>query len=501
MNHARENVIIIGAGLAGICAARYMADNGISYRILEKSDRVGGIWSALNWPGIRCDTEILNYSYSFRPLLSQRNLVPGAAIAEYLDSTANELGISDNIHFNTRVISAEFSTREHCWRLQTSQGDLRADFIINTNGYFDDRPHVPEFSGQEAFAGEIKHLFDIDQKEDFSGKSLILVGSGASAISAAPALYERCRSLTLLQRSPSYIYEDDNRIGWFSDWAQRLYRAGVHFPIRIVNALQQSKSDLIFVSFRKFPALGKWFFRHHWRDCVDRDNYRKHFEPLYNPWEQRIPVAIGFKALLGKAGFQLVTSEIDCFTNDGVRLTNGKHIKADVCVLATGFNLKFFRFKIKVDGESIDTRGINFYKGMMMGGIPNYFQPFGPPHTSFTRRIETISGLIVKIIRHMRKHELQQVSIARKTVPMRPRITPNYVLRNLTNLPAFYGSLELPSIDNLLFFRFRPKSYQFDGDDSDAPDEVQQSPALRSGDTPDQVFTRNGERVDRGITI
>ena len=501
MNHAREKVIIIGAGLAGICAARYMADNGISYQILEKSDRVGGIWSALNWPGIRCDTEIMNYSYSFRPLLSQHNLVPGAAIAEYLGSTANELGISDNIHFNTRVISAEFSTREHCWRIQTSQGDFRADFLINTNGYFDDRPHVPEFPGQDAFAGEIKHLFDIDQKENFNGKSLVLVGSGASAISAAPALYERCKSLTLLQRSPSYIYEDDNRIGWFSDRAQRLYRAGVHFPIRIVNAFQQVKSDLIFVSFRQFPALGKWFFRHHWRDCVDRDNYRKHFEPLYNPWEQRIPVAIGFKALLGKPGFQLVTSEISCFTNGGVRLNNGQHIKTDVCVLATGFNLEFFRFKITVDGESIDTRGINFYKGMMMGGIPNYFQPFGPPHTSFTRRIETISGLIVKIIRHMQKHQLQQVSIARKTVPRRPRITPNYVLRNLTNLPAFYGTLELPSIDKLLFFHFRAKHYQFDGDDSNALDEAQQSPAVRAGDTSDQVLTANCERGEREVTI
>lgn len=466
MNHARESVIIIGAGLAGICVARYLAHNGISYRVLEKSHRVGGIWSALNWPGIRCDTEILNYSYSFRPLLSQNNLVPGAEIAEYLDSTARELGITDKIHFDTRVISSTFSTRENGWRIQTSRGEFKASIIINTNGYFDDRPHVPEFPGQQVFGGEIKHLFEIDQQEDFHDKSVLLVGSGASAISAAPALFEHCKSLTLLQRSPSYIYEDNNRIGWFSNWAQQLYRAGIRFPVSIVNAFQQCKSDLVFVGFRKFPALGKWYFHHHWRGCVDRESYRKHFKPRYNPWQQRIPVAIGFKELLAKPGFQLVTSEISCFTNDGVRLNNGKHIKTNVCLLATGFNLNFFRFKIAIDDQAVDTRGINFYKGMMMGGLPNYFHPFGPPHTSFTRRIETISGLIVKIIQHMQIHDLKRVSIARKKVPKRPRITPNYVLRHLSELPAFYGTLELPSIDKLLFYRFKEGDYHFYGSDS-----------------------------------
>ena len=187
MNHTEESVIIIGAGLAGICAARYLSNSGIRYRILEKSNRVGGIWSALNWPGIRCDTEILNYSYSFRPLMSKYNLVPGAEIADYLENTAKEQGITANIHFDTQVQSASFSTREHCWHLHTSQGVFSARFVINANGYFNDQPHVPEFLNQEKFSGEIKHLFDIDQQADFNGQSILLVGSGASAISTAPA--------------------------------------------------------------------------------------------------------------------------------------------------------------------------------------------------------------------------------------------------------------------------------------------------------------------------
>ena len=467
MNHIEESVIIIGAGLAGICAARYLSNSGIRYRILEKSNRVGGIWSSLNWPGIRCDTEILNYSYSFRPLMSKYNLVPGAEIADYLESTAEELGIINNIHFDTRVLSATFSTRKHCWHLHTSQGEFIARFVINANGYFNDQPHIPEYPSQENFRGEIKHLFNIDQQADFNGQSVLLVGSGASAISAAPALTERCRTLTLLQRSPSYIFEDDNRIGWFTDRAQQMYRGGIHFPVSIVNWFQQCKSDLVFVAFRKLPALGKWFFRHHWRNCVDNETYRRLFTPRYNPWQQRIPVAIGFKRLQNDAKFHLVTGEIACFQENGVELKDGTKIKVDTCVLATGFDLNFFQFKIMINDDPVDTRGINFYKGMMMGGLPNYFQPFGPPHTSFTRRIETISSLIAKIILHMQKRELKTVSIARKPVAKLPRITPNYVLRNLQELPAFYGTLELPSIDKLLFYRFRSRDYQFAGDEFD----------------------------------
>jgi len=134
---------------------------------------------------------------------------------------------------------------------------------------------------------------------------------------------------------------------------------------------------------------------------------------------------------------------------------------AGYALLLTGFNLNFFRFAIALDGQAIDTRGINFYKSMMMGGLPNYFQPFGPPHTSFTRRVETISRLIVKIILHMQQRGLESVSIPRQAVAKRPRITPNYVMRKLDDLPAFHGALELPSIDNLLFYRFNPGDYQF----------------------------------------
>jgi monooxygenase len=231
----------------------------------------------------------------------------------------------------------------------------------------------------------------------------------------------------------------------------------------MVNFFLQLKYDLVFVVFRKVPWIGKLFFRHHWKGSVDRETYDQHFCPQYNPWEQRIPVAVGLKQLIADRGIDFVTGRIREFRESGILLEDGQFIESNLCILATGFNLNFFRFAISIDRQPIETRDINFYKGMMMGGIPNYFQPFGPPHTSFTRRIETVSRHIVKIMLHMRKHQLETVSIARKQVEKVPRITPGYIMRNLEALPAFYGTLELPTIDNLFFYRFRARDYLFSG--------------------------------------
>ena len=463
MREIEKTVIIVGAGLAGICASYYLSKNGIPNLILEKSTEAGGIWSSLNWPGIRCDTEILNYSYSFKPFLSENSLVPGSEISGYLKATADQFGITGKIRFDTRVTGAGFSTVTNSWTVQTNRGRFRSKFLINANGYFSDQPHVPEFAGSDNFKGNITHLFELSENTKLKGKSVVLVGSGASAISTAPALAAKCASLTLLQRSPSYIYEDNNRPGLFLNLAQQLHRMGFKFPVKTVNYFLQLKSDLVFVVFRKLPGIGRFFFRHHWKDSVDRETYNQHFCPHYNPWEQRIPVAVGLKRLIKDGGIDLVTGHIREFRETGVLLEDGRFIEANLCILATGFNLKFFRFPISIDGKPLETRGINFYKGMMMGGIPNYFQPFGPPHTSFTRRVETVSKHIVKIMLHMRKHQLDRVSIARKPVKPAPRITPNYILRNLDRLPVFYGTLELPSLDNLFFYHFRQSDYLFSG--------------------------------------
>lgn len=461
MRDDRTSVIIIGAGITGIAASYYLSKNNIEHLILEKREEVGGIWSSQNWPGIRCDSDIIKYSYTFKPFLSKQCLVSGETISNYLNATSKDFKIIEKISFGVKVEKAAFNSKENIWHVHTNKGCFKSKFLINANGYFADTPHIPIFPGTENFKGEITHMVHLDKKTNIKNKRIVLVGSGASAICAAPELCSNSLSMTLLQRSPSYIYEDNNKIGVFVDMAQKLYEIGWTYPMKVVSYFLQLKDDLIFVVFRKFPWIGKLFFKYHWKYAIDQKTFEESFQPTYNPWEQRIPVSLGLKEAIRNKKLRIVTGQIKSFTESGIKLEDGRHIESNFCILATGFNLTYFKFDLLLDNKRIDTHGINCYKGMMMGGIPNYFQPVGASHTSWTRRIEVVSKLIAKIISHMQKHNLDTVTIDRKRVKQNPRITPNYVKRNISKLPASYGTLELPSIDNFLFFSFRKSNFKF----------------------------------------
>jgi cation diffusion facilitator CzcD-associated flavoprotein CzcO len=456
-------VTIIGAGITGIAASYYLSKNNIKHLIIEKRDEVGGIWSSQNWPGIRCDSDIIKYSYTFKPFLSKQCLASGETISNYLHATSKELEIHDKILFGVKVEKAAFDTKEKIWRVHTNKGCFKSKFLINANGYFSDKPHSPNFPGTEKFKGEITHIVHLDKKADIKNKRIVLVGSGASAICAAPELCSNSLSMTLLQRSPSYIYEENNKIGVFVNMAQKLYEVGWAYPMKVVSYFIQLKDDLIFVVFRNFPSIGKLFFKYHWKNSIDQKTFKENFQPTYNPYEQRIPVSLGLKELIRNKKINIVTGQIKSFTGSGIKLMDGRYIESDFCVLATGFNLSYFKFDLLLNDKRVDTDGINCYKGMMMGGIPNYFQPMGVSHTSWTRRIEVVSKLITKIISHMQKHNIDTVTIDRKKVRQNPTITPNYVKRNMSTLPASYGSLELPSIDNFLFYFFRKSNFKFSG--------------------------------------
>jgi len=265
----------------------------------------------------------------------------------------------------------------------------------------------------------------------------------------------------MLQRSPSYIYEIDNRATPFMRLCQSLYKLGLDFPIKLLRGYLQARDDVIFVGFRAFPAIARWIFRTHWRGTVSEEALRRNFTPRYGPWEQRIPIAIGLKEAVRSGRVTVKTGEIAQFTPTGVVLKDGTSVHCDACVLATGFELDFLKFELSVDGARVDLAGINFYKGIMMGGVPNYFQPVGVWHSAWTQRSETATRFAIRVMRYMQKRGFRMVSIDRKGVQYTPAITPNYIMRRFATMPRLYGSYELPSLDNLFCYRFEPGAFRF----------------------------------------
>ena len=455
------NVIVIGAGMTGIAAGYYLRANNISYTVLEAKSDLGGVWNSHRWHGARCDSDFIKYSFSFRPFLSHRCLQRRAQIQAYLRDVAQEFGILEHIRFNTRVVKAVFDSRRQRWSVHTTNGVFTAQFLINGNGYFADEPYVPAFKDGERFKGEIIHTSQLSEQRTFVGKKVVLVGSGSTAICAAPELAAVSGSLVLLQRSPSYIYEIRNEAGPLIRLCQNLYKRGLRAPVRWLRGYLQLRDDLIFLGFRRFPRLARWFFRQHWRPAVGEQALREHFNPRYNPWQQRIAVAIGLKEKLRAGAITMKTAEIERFTDSGIVLSTGESIDCDVCVLATGLNLRFFAFDMYLDNARIAVERINFYKGLLLGGIPNYFHPMGSWHSAWTQRAEPLLRSAMRILCHMRQRGLGVVSVPRQELEARPGITPTYVMRSLATMPRLQGTTDIPTIDNLFSVRVGRASLRF----------------------------------------
>ena len=453
--------IIIGAGITGIGAAYYLGASNISYVVLEGQNDVGGIWNTQRWHGARCDSDIIKYSFSFKPLLAEDCLQSREKIHHYLHSVVKEFKILENIRFETRVTKAVFNNNAGQWFIYTNKGVFTSQYLFNGNGYVSDKPHVPTFRDADKFNGEIIHTFDLDGHRTFKDRNVVLIGSGATAICCAPELSLVSKSLVMLQRSPSYIYEISNKIGAWTAVCQKLYTHGIKWPVKLLRYGLQFRDDVIFVCFRRFPWLGKWIFKRHWLNVVGRESFQDHFSPRYNPWEQRIPVAIGLKEKIRDKTITIRTGEIDRFTETSIILKDGGEIECDVCVLATGFDLDYLKFEIYVDEKKIVIDRINFYKGVMMGSIPNYFHPFGVLHSAWTQRSEIVTGFAIKIMSYMKKNNYHTVTIDRKSVDHRPSIMPNYIKRHVAAMPRFYGSFELPALDNIVSYRFDPSQFHF----------------------------------------
>ena len=404
------DVLIVGAGLSGIGAASALQQGcpGKRYAILEARDAIGGTWDLFRYPGIRSDSDMYTLGYSFRPWLEAKAIADGPAILDYVRSTAREHGIEPHIRFGHKVVGASWCSKEALWTVESRLADgrvrtLQARFLYLCSGYYSyDDAYRPRFEGEEAFRGRIVQPQFWPQDLDYSGKQVVVVGSGATAVTVVPAMAECAAHVTMLQRSPTYVVARPARYRF----AERMRRL---FPQRTAYALTRwrviGESMFLYWLARSKPELVK-------RKIVEMAGHQlgsneaaaEHFTPGYKPWDQRVCVVPDgdlFKAIR-KRRASVVTDHIGRFTPSGILLRSGRELAADVVVMATGLTLKLFGgATLVVDGRVIDPSRTMSYKGMMLSGVPNCALAFGYTNASWTLKVDLTAGWVCRLLRHM----------------------------------------------------------------------------------------------------
>ncbi|MBL1078153.1 NAD(P)/FAD-dependent oxidoreductase [Nocardia sp. 2] len=413
LNAEHLDVVIVGAGLSGIGAAyRLQTEHpGRSYAILEARDSLGGTWDLFRYPGIRSDSDMFTLGYPFKPWRDAKSIADGPSILRYITETAAENGIDRHIRFGTKVIAAEWdSTRSH-WTLtlehKTAEGvahsSLTANFLYACSGYYDyDRGHAPEFPGLEDFAGQVVHPQFWPENLDYAGKKVVVIGSGATAVTLVPAMAADAELVTMLQRSPTWISAVPGR----DKLADRIRET---LPPKLAHRVIRTKNILFNVGFyqycrRRPEAARKMLLGLTTRILKDRELVAEHFTPDYDPWDQRlcaVPDADFFKAMR-KGRAQVVTDHIETFVPEGIRLKSGRVLEADVVITATGLQLLAFGgITLTVDGAPVRLSDQFVWQGTMLTGVPNFAVCIGYTNASWTLRADLTSRLVCRVLRYM----------------------------------------------------------------------------------------------------
>jgi len=412
------DVLIVGAGLSGIGAAYHLQANcpNKTYAILEGRESLGGTWDLFRYPGIRSDSDMYTLGYSFRPWTNPKAIADGPEILAYLRETAEAYGIDRAIRYGHRVVRARWSSKDARWTVEAcvaSSGEtvrLTCRFLFVCAGYFDyGEGYTPEFAGREQFRGRIVHPQQWSPDIDCDGKRIVVIGSGATAVTLVPELAKRAAHVTMLQRSPTYVVSLPESDG-IADWMRKRLRIGSAY------AITRWKNVLLGMAFyaycRRFPVRAKKFLvgqvRRQLRGKVDVD---PHFTPSYKPWDQRIclvPNGDLFEAIReGRAS--VVTDHIDAFTETGIRLRSGQTLEADLIVTATGLKLKLLGgLEVEVDGKRVDPSKTMFYKGMMWSDVPNLALALGYTNASWTLKCDLTSEYVCRLLQYMDEHGYTQ---------------------------------------------------------------------------------------------
>ena len=442
-----SDVLIIGAGISGIGAAYRIHEKNpkLSYRVLERRERIGGTWDLNRYPGIRSDSDIFTLSYPFEPWTRPENVADGHDIRDYLTQTARKHGIDEHIRFNTRVLSADWDSTTDTWTVQAGvDGEAktyRGRFLFFGTGYYNyDEPYRPDFPGLEDFAGEVVHPQHWPETLDYTGKRLVVIGSGATAISMIPTLTEKAGHVTMLQRSPTYMLSTP-RINPGVQAIRKLLpaRAGNN-AVRLYNTIF---TVFIYAFARVAPRLSRAYIRGNAkRNLPEGYPVDIHFKPRYDPWDQRLCVMLDndLYEAIGDGRLDVVTDHIDHVDATGVALRSGERIDADVLVTATGIQLQALGgVALSIDGAEVKPQDRFVYKEHLLEDVPNAAWCVGYINASWTLRADLTARAVAKLLAYMDSHGYTHAYPHLGDVPMPEKpawnINAGYVQRAAHALP------------------------------------------------------------------
>ena len=442
------DVIIVGAGLSGIGGACHLRREcpQKSFVILEGRQAMGGTWDLFRYPGVRSDSDMYTLGYRFRPWRDNKAMADGPAILRYIRDTAAEYKVNQQIRYNHRVRRASWSSDDARWTIEAETGpnqttvQLTCSFLYLCTGYYDyESGYTPEWPGVDRFRGRIVHPQKWPEDLDYTGKRVVVIGSGATAVTLVPAMADRAAHVTMLQRSPSYIVSRPAE-----DQVANVLRRVL--PDRAAYMLARWKNVLAASFFynlaRKRPRVFKWMVERGVRNELGDKYDPKHFTPPYNPWDQRlclVPDADLFRTIR-EGRVSVVTDQIETFTEEGLLLKSGQPLDADIIVTATGLVLKLFSgMQLVVDGALVDLPKTLIYKGMMFSDIPNLAFAVGYTNASWTLKCDLTAGYVCRLLNHMDQHGYS-VCTPRNNDPNIEEVpvidfNSGYVLRALDTLP------------------------------------------------------------------